>query len=256
MRGVSSSARQDDWVTLATVGALVTVVGSVAHEIMGHGLGCALDGGTITLVTFLVFRCDGAGWAADGGGPVGALLIGCLGLLFLHRSGARSPLFRLVLFTAASMLLFWFFAQMVEEAIDGRDDWGHVARDLHWSKAWHLAAAAVGVAGYALTLRLLKGVVGGVVQGRRTRLLVPYLGAALSAPIFGALWHGAPLASAFDGFLTFAVAPFGHLLLLSSVERKDPASEPIVRSHTFVGSTLAAIVVFAVVVAPGMGRLS
>ncbi len=250
------SGMRDDWVVLAMLGTLVTIVGSVAHEAIGHGLGCALDGGTVTLLTFLVFRCDGAGWVADGGGPVGALIVGGLALVSLNRSRAKNPLYRLALFTVASMLLFWFFAQMVKEAFDGSDDWGHVARDLSWASQWHMVAATVGISGYWLTLRFLRHAAVSVIDGRRLRLIVPYLGAALTAPLLGALWHGGVLASAVDGLMTFAVAPFGHLLLLFFIKRNDVVGELIRRSHAFIGTTLVLLVLFAAVVAPGLGRLS
>lgn len=251
-----NGSTQDDWAVLTMLGALVAIVGSVAHEVIGHGLGCALDRGTITLVTFLVFRCDGAGWLADGGGPIGALVIGWLALFALRRVRGRAPLLQLSLFTVASILLFWFFAQMVREAFDGSDDWGHVAGDLSWPSEWHMVAATVGVLGYWLTLRGMRRAAVPVIDGQPKRLFVPYIAAALSATLLGALWHGGALASAVDGLLTFAVAPFGHLLLLFFMERNDAAGEPIRRSYAFIGTTLAIVVLFAAVVAPGLGRLS
>ena len=257
LRMTDDTGMRDDWVVLAMLGTLVAIVGSVAHEAIGHGLGCALDGGTVTLLTFLVFRCDGAGWVADGGGPAGALIVGCLALILLQRSRPTNALCKLLLFTVASMLLFWFFAQMVKEAFDGSDDWGHVARDLSWPSQWHMVAAIVGALGYWMTFRVLRHAAVSVIDGRRLRLVVPYLGAALCAPILGALWHGGVLASAVDGLMTFAVAPFGHLLLLFFIERNDGGvGELIRRSRAFIGTTLVIVVFFAAVVAPGLGRLS
>ncbi|UPG90716.1 hypothetical protein L2Y96_02785 [Luteibacter aegosomaticola] len=247
---------RDDWAVLASIGMLVVMIGSVAHEVIGHGLGCALDGGTITLVTFLVFRCDGASWLADGGGPIGAFAVGCFALLIAHVSRTGSGLLRLSSFTVASVLLFWVFAQMVREAFDGSDDWGHVARDLHWPSEWHLFVAVIGVIGYVLTLRLMRQLAVSIVDGQPPRLIIPYLAAALSAPLLGALWHGGATASALDGFLTFAIAPFGHLMLLTSIDRKRAPEGAISRNHAFVGVALITFVLFAVLIAPGLGRLS
>jgi hypothetical protein len=246
----------DDWAMLTAIGMLVVVIGSVAHEVIGHGLGCALDGGTITLVTFLVFRCDGASWLADGGGPIGAFAVGSLALLVTRASRTRSGLLRLSSFTVASVLLFWVFAQMVREAFDGSDDWGHVARDLHWPSEWHLFVAVIGILGYLLTLRVMRQLAVSIVDGQPPRLFIPYLCAALSAPFLGALWHGGAAASALDGFLTFAIAPFGHLLLLTSIDRKRSPTGVISRNHAFVGVALITFVLFAVLIAPGLGRLS
>jgi hypothetical protein len=61
---------KDDVPTLLAIGVLVSIAASLAHEALGHGVGCLMDGGHITLITFLVFRCAGAGALADGGGPI------------------------------------------------------------------------------------------------------------------------------------------------------------------------------------------
>jgi hypothetical protein len=81
--------RIDDVPTLVAIGAAVALVASLAHEVLGHGLGCAFDGGTITLITFFVFRCDGGGVLADGGGPVGAFVVALACLLASWRLRPR-----------------------------------------------------------------------------------------------------------------------------------------------------------------------
>ena len=120
----------DDVPTLTAVGAAVAIAASLAHEALGHGVGCLADGGTLTLLTFLVFRCAGAGVLADGGGPVGAFLIATLCLILLRRIRPAPSVASLFGYALGVQTMLWVCAQMVREGIDGGDDWGHVAVDL------------------------------------------------------------------------------------------------------------------------------
>jgi hypothetical protein len=49
----------DDLITGVAVGVLATLA-AVCHETLGHGVGCILDGGRITLLTSIYVRCAGA----------------------------------------------------------------------------------------------------------------------------------------------------------------------------------------------------
>ena len=215
---------RDDTPTLLALGAIVSITASLAHELLGHGTGCAIDGGRITLLTFLVFRCAGAGVLADGGGPVGAFAVGCAALLVLRTARPRSALLALFLFALGVPTLLWVWAQMIKEGLDGSDDWGHVAADVGWAAGWHATAIVIGAIGYAATLRIARGMSGPVADGRPLRLLIPYLAATVSAVVLGALWHGDRAASALDGLLSFGVAPAGYLLLVRQVARESATS--------------------------------
>jgi len=229
---------RDDTLTLVAVGLLVAVVGSLAHEALGHGLGCYADHGSITLITFLVFRCRGAGVLADGGGPIGAFAVAVSALILFRALKPKVSVLRLFLLTFGLIVLFWFAAQMVREGIDGSDDWGHVARGLGWPPAWKVAAIVVGVSIYAATMEIAARLAGPFAAGRPLRLAIPWASTCVGAVVLGALWHGDSLASAIDGFMTFGLAPLGTCgrswwpvaLLLQPVGRPSsgisPGSQP------------------------------
>ncbi len=248
---------RDDVPTLIAVGAAVAICASLAHEALGHGVGCVTDGGTVTLLTFLVFRCAGAGVLADGGGPVGAFLVGCLCLIALYQLRPKPTIASLFTYALGAQLLFWVCAQMVREGLDGSDDWGHVARDLAWPVGWHAAVVAVGAVVYGATVRIAATLGAPLAQGRPARLLIPYASACLFAVAFGAMWHGDPAASALDGFLSFGVAPLGYLLAIRVASRGVPDETlTIGRSWVWLIGVTVVACIFALTIARGVGRLA
>lgn len=248
----------DDVATLIAVGAAVAIAASLAHEALGHGVGCLADGGTVTLLTFLVFRCAGADMLADGGGPVGAFLVASLCLILVRRPRLAPSVASLFGYAVGVQTMLWVCAQMVREGIDGGDDWGHVAADLAWAPAWHAAVIALGVIGYVATIRIAARLGVFFARGRPARLLVPYISACMFATAFGALWHGDPAASALDGFLSFGIAPLGYLLAIRAVARATnvPSLPLIERSYAWMVSIGVIAATFALTIARGVGRLA
>lgn len=247
---------KDNVPTLVAIGVLISVVASLTHEALGHGVGCMLDGGRISLITFLVFRCVGAGTLADGSGPIAVLLVGCIALALVRVLQGRSVTARLFLLNFGAIALFWFCGQAMEEALDGRDDWGHVAHDLGWSSQWHWMLGLAALLGYIITMRVVRRMGGVLANGRPLRLLVPYASATLSAVVLGALWHGDRAASMLDGFLTFGVTPVGLLLIAKRLAPMDKVPALVPRSTGFVFFVGLVWLVFALTVAKGLGPLS
>jgi hypothetical protein len=65
-----------DPMTVVAVGVLASTLAAVCHETLGHGIGCILDGGRITLLTSIYFRCTGSTALTPAAGPLGNLLAG------------------------------------------------------------------------------------------------------------------------------------------------------------------------------------
>ena len=248
----------DDVPTLIAVGAAVTICASLAHEALGHGIGCAADGGTVTLLTFQVFRCKGADVFADGGGPVGAFLIASLCLIALRLLRPKPSVGSVFTYALGVQMMLWVCAQMVREGIDGSDDWGHVADDLGWTTEWHIAVIVIGAIGYGITIRVATTLGIPLARGRPARLLIPYASSCIFAVAFAAMWHGDRAASAWDGFLTFGVAPLGYLLVIRMVARMTaiPDKAVIGRSRAWLIAVVVIGCIFAFTIAQGIGRLA
>jgi hypothetical protein len=255
---MSAESTKDDIPTLVAVGAMVTICASLVHEAFGHGVGCLVDGGTVTLLTFLVFRCEGAAVLTDGGGPVGAFLVASLCLITLRQLKPKPSVASLFSYALGVQMMLWVCAQMVREGIDGSDDWGHVALGLGWPPAWHLVAVAIGLIGYGATIRIAATLGVPLARGRPARLLIPYASTCICAVIFGAMWHGDRAASALDGLLSFGLAPLGYLLAIRIVARAGTMPNTAAIGQSRMWLVLVGIIgcIFALTIASGVGRLA
>ena len=152
--GTVSTPASDDMPTVAACGVLSATLAAILHEAVGHGLGCYADGGIVTLLTSIWFRCRGASTLTDAGGPLASLLGGAIGLALLRRRRIDGGLrLTLTLFTAFS--LFWFSGQLISHAVTNHDDWAIIAHRLQWPSWWRLGAVALGVALYGTTIWLI-----------------------------------------------------------------------------------------------------
>jgi hypothetical protein len=152
--------------------------------------------------------------------------------------------------------MLWVFAQLVSEGVDGSDDWGYVARDLGWPSAWHAIAIAAGAIGYVSTLRIAVALGRPLASGRPARLLIPWASTAVVAVLLAALWQGGAAASASDAFLSFGVAPLGYLFAIRALAREPAAPDILRRSVAWLAGVAIALVLFALTIAQGVGRLA
>jgi hypothetical protein len=237
----------DDALTGMAVGVLAATVAAVAHEAIGHGGGCAVVGGHVSLLTSIFFDCDGATALTDAGGPLGSLLAALVAALALRFTRAGTWLFPF-LFLSFVINAGWFSGQLIYSAALDRDDWHYVAKGLHWPAAWRVAAIAIGVGLYWGSLRFLRGW-----TLDRSTLRRSYAAAAGSAALAGLFWSKAPFASAWEGVLAVGVAPLGFLF--SAVRRSPPRNTlaALPRSWEWVGVSSVLYVLFLAVEARGIG---
>lgn len=247
----------DDPPTLIAVGVLAATLAAAAHEALGHGGACLAQGGEVTLLTSLYFHCRGAGDLTDVAGPIGSLTFGgaaFAALRGLPRAGATSRLF---LLNSAAIGLFWFFGQLARDAALAVDDWAFAARSA--PVGW--ALAALGVAGYAATIRQLADPAGALAGEDRhatlRRLLMPWAAGVVAVMIAGALWRGDRPGGVWEAFLTLGVAPAGYLLDVRRAARAPTGPGPAIpRSWPWILAAAAAFAAFALTQGLGIGRLA
>lgn len=252
----------DSLIALVMVGAAAALAGSLAHEVFGHVAASLLSGGRVTLLTFLVFRCDHCGAIASAGGPIGAFTFGAAALGLVYFLRPKTSAFHLFLIVFGAIALFWTFGQLIREAIDLSDDWGYVARALAWPSWWRAVAILSGLIGYWTSLRIIMILARPVGAGRAHRIVIPYIFAGIFAILLASLWSGDRVASALDAFQTFLIAPFGLLLVARTIARDKNSNNPPFPTGTIrcswvcmIAITLA-IFIYALTIARGVGPLS
>jgi hypothetical protein len=248
---LASTPASDDLPTVAACGVLAATLAAVLHEAVGHGLGCYADGGTVTLLTSIWFRCRGASTLTDAGGPLGNLLGGAIGLALLRRRRIDGGLWlTLTLFTAFS--LFWFSGQLIFDAVKNHGDWAFVARDLQWPSWWRLGAVALGVALYGTTIRLIVRTLRGQGPLRSNAIRMGYAAGACSAAVAGLMWGAMPIRSAVEGVLALGIAPLGLLFIASAMRRHSSVDIVSAQRSTFL-LTLSSVLFLAFLLTQGRG---
>jgi hypothetical protein len=253
-----SIAISDDLTTVVAVGVIAATLAAVCHETLGHGLGCTVDGGRITLLTSIYVRCAGATALTAAAGPLGNFLAGiaAFGFLSLRPPGRTA---RLLLIVFGAFNLFWLFGQMIYCALLSIDDWAFVALRMGWSWVWRPVAAAIGVAGYATAIGLSTAALAKPGAPRRHAIQLAYIAAAASAVIAGLMWRPEPIKSAIEGLLAVGVAPVGLLIAATLAVRAHgaiPAHLPIARSWCWIAIGVVVFAIFLFTQGQGLGPMA
>ncbi len=251
----SLQTHPDDAATAIAAGVLAATLAALCHETVGHGLGCAIDGGRITLLTSIWFRCHGAGSVTDAGGPFASLIAG-LAAFGLLQIGDINRVARFVLILFGAVSLFWVAGQLIDHALINGDDWGIIAHRNHWPAMWRPISIAIGAAAYAGTIALTAAVLRGKSAPGWPAIRLAYIAAVTSAVIAGLIWQPAPLRSALEALLTLGVAPLGLLFAARRAARGRDAVAPVERSWPWIAASVTVYVIFLIVQARGIGPLA
>jgi hypothetical protein len=243
---------RSDFATVVVLGVLAFTMAAVVHETVGHGTGCAIEGGRITLLTSTWFRCAGAGSITDMGGTIASLLFGAMSIAIL--SFTRPPPaagFLLLMFGALS--LFWGAGQLIIQPLVNRDDLFFVTRRMGWDWTWRPVVAVIGIAVYSAAVRWMIVVARRCPGVTRGAILVAYGTAIVTAAISGLMWSTEPIPGAIDGFETLTILPAGLLVAAGAVARGPREQTVIARSWTWIVFGAAVFAVFLLTQARGLG---
>lgn len=249
----SRNSDADDPGTLVALGVLAALVACVAHEAVGHGGACLATGAEVTRLTTLFFRCSRGSDLTDVAGPLGSLGLGLLAAALVRFAPRSARTLRLGALTTAVIALCWFFGQLARDAAFATDDWAFAVR----RPALRVVLVALGVAGYVAVIRLAVEPAAEIAQGRRWRLLAPWLAALAAATVMGALWTGHAWIGARESLQTFGLAPLGYLLTIrAALRRPAPDGEPIGPAWGLIAAAGAALLAFYVTMGQGLGPLA
>ena len=251
---IRDPAKSDDPATVIAAGVLAATLAAICHETLGHGLGCVMVGGRITLLTSIWFRCQGATSLTDAAGPVASLIAG-LAAFALLRIEKFNGVGRFVLILFGAISLFWFAGQLIDHPIANRDDWAIIARRNAWPAFWRPTAVMIGIAAYAGTIALSTTALRRKDAPGARAVVLAYAGSAASAVVAGLMWQPLPARSALEGFLTLGIAPLGLLLAANrAAHNSDACSIP--RSWAWIALSATAFVLFLATQARGLGSLA
>jgi hypothetical protein len=261
----NSNPFEDDGLSLLAIGAAAASLAAFAHEAVGHGTGCLIVGGQITLLTSTYFSCLGATPLTDAAGPIGNILV-AVGALTAARVRTRwSAAARLFLLMLGGINLFWFAGQVIYCAALDTGDIAFVAHGLSWSWGWRVLALIIGLATYRIGIGRLTPMAQAMIipdqhpAALRRRIGIAYLGAAASAIVAGLLWRGNPLGSMMNALLAVGIAPFAIWLAAIRAQRLGPSRDdavPVTRSRIWLIVALAIYLTFAITQGRGIGSLA
>jgi hypothetical protein len=252
----NASPPRDDIPTALAAGILAATLAAVIHETVGHGIGCLTDGGRITVLTSIWFRCQGAASLTVAAGPAASLAAGLVTLLLLRRWNLNGAM-RLTIMLSAAFNLFWFAGQLIFHAITNGDTWAIMARMQRWPGWWRPVSAVLGAVCYVAATRAIIRTLTANRQLNWGAILAGYAAGAISAFLAGLMWAPMPIRSALEGLLALGAAPIG-LLVIASAARHEPNAHRIVvaRSWITIVWSVSVYAVFLAVQARGIGSLA
>ena len=243
--------RTHDPLTVVSIAVLAATLAAVCHETLGHGAACLANGGRITLLTSIEFRCDGGSALVDFAGPLGNLAAGGIAAAWLSLlRGGQGTRFFLTIFATYNLL--WFFGQLIHDAASGAGDIAFAARQAEMAPIWPAVAVVIGIAGYGAAMRWAGREFRNQVVTKRI-IRTGYAAALVSALVAALAWLAEPLAGAGQALLTFALAPIGLLAMgvPTSAGRHGPD-----RSWRWIAGAVLFFAIFVAVQGHGIGSLA
>ncbi|WP_109809161.1 hypothetical protein [Sphingosinithalassobacter portus] len=243
---------RDDALTLGAVAAGAACVAAFAHESVGHGATCLIEGGRITLLTTTFFGCDGGGVATLLAGPLICLATGLLALAIQRRLMSAAGRYFCAMLAAFS--LCWFAAGFVYAPIAGHGDHAAIADMLGAPDIWRVASLIAGIILYGVFQPLM-------VRGFRRiaarddapgylarRVAIGHVAGALALALAGLGFQASPILAALQGFLAIGLAAVPMWLALASVARsRQRLGAAVPRNWTWIASMSAIWAIFVLV---------
>lgn len=271
-RSTSAPPESIDTLTVIAIAALAYPIANVVHEGLGHGTVALLLGARPTMFNAIFFSYDESSVSAtaqrliSAAGSVANLLFGALSLVLAQ--GARSPRLRYFAWLFAAVNLLSAFGYLIYSGVSGIGDWARVVHGWEPAWLWRAGLAIVGVALYFLLaprilmppLEPFLGRDPAMREARARRLsLVPYLVGGASLVLAGLL---NPLGMKFV-LISAVAASLGGTSLLAwypALPRPPAAGTPdaplaIDRSRAWIGGAVAVLLVFVLVLGPGIGSV-
>jgi hypothetical protein len=262
-----------DTATIAALSALAYIIAVFLHEIMGHGLACALLGGRLTELGAFYVDCAYTGMSDPGirivalAGPAVSLLVGAVSFIAWRSLSQAASHGRYLAWLLGTIALLHATGYLLFSGITGLGDFG-TSRDgavyqLAPEWAWRAGITVLGVVGYGLviylSLRAMDTMIGGEGAERVRRAqrlaLTSYITGAVVSVLIGLLNpHGL-----FIVLVSAAASSIGGTSALAWMMRmlsrdRAPAQPPLRlgRSWAWVIAGVVVTVAYTLVLGPSL----
>lgn len=258
------STRPNLW-TVITVGIVAYAACDMVHEVLGHGVACALTGGRAISLSTVALQTESESRIVAAAGSIANVIAGLLGLLAFRRGSRFSPS-RHFLWLFASTNLLNGTGYLLFSGILDYGDWAVVIAGLEHHWVWRGLLAVAGVVTYVGVVRLIASemvsqVRNGDVSRREVgRLVFPaYVAGGLLFVAGSALNPIGPslilLSGVSSGFGAMAGLAYVPKLVESRTGEVENAALPLGFSLGWVIAGLLVAAAFIAVLGPGI-RLS
>lgn len=202
-----------DFLTVAAIAVVATVIADFIHEGLGHGGMCIATGGRPMALSTVHFECNPDSRLVAAGGTLANLLFGVL-FWVVSRAVKQAAAWRYFLWLLMTFNLFEVGGYFLFSGIGNIGDWTAVVAGWQPAWAWRLGLVVLGTVTYfflfvPLCLRELLPFLGkdGNLRVRRARhlTLVPYLTSGILSTAAGALNPVSPVLI----LISAAAASFG-----------------------------------------------
>ena len=256
--------RTNLWTVIA-IGTVAYAACDMVHEIIGHGLACALTGVRALSLSTVALQTGSSTRFVAAAGSIANVIVGLL-VLSLFRRGATFGAMRYFLWLFASVNLLNGTGYLLFSGILDLGDWAVVISELepHW--AWRVLIAVSGAALYVGVVRLISANMislirsGQIDRKEMRRLIFPaYVTGGLVLVAGAALNRVSPslilLSGVSSGFGAMAGLAFVPGLVEERTVGAASAAPPLPFSPAWVAVGVLVALVFIAVLGPGI-RLS
>jgi hypothetical protein len=259
-----------DVVTVVCIAIVSYLLASVIHEGIGHGVPALLLGARGLRVSSAALYLDDASVSPAASrlisiaGPLTSLCAGVLLALYHSMTKSRNAELRYCVWLTAYVCFFQGAGYMMALSLVQFGDIHGFVHDLYGELAWRLALTVVGTILYGVTIlvagRTLDQFLGRTrCRARAARLLLPsYLAGSAALVLSTLLSAGASflvLFSAIPATLGGTIGlPYATLLVGEAKPWTDPVPLSPRRSLAWYGAGVAAVLVYALVLGPGVPR--
>jgi len=258
------SMRTNLWTVIA-VGIVAYAACDMVHEVLGHGVACALTGGHAISLSTVALQTESESRIVAAAGSIANVIAGLLALLAFRRGSRFSPS-RHFLWLFASTNLLNGTGYLLFSGVLDYGDWAVVIAGMEPHCLWRVVLVVAGAAAYVSVIRLIAGATvflvrdGDVSRREVGRLVFPaYVAGGLLFVTGSALNPVGPslilLSGVSSGFGAMAGLAYAPKLVEARTRESENAALPLGFSLGWVIAGVLVAVAFIAVLGPGI-RLS